>query len=103
MTTRPDRIKARCNTYYMIERIRFNEALIEQETFQGTILPNIILKAMLTSRRFLELRDFGNREKTVIDQEYGEIERFMGEYENDSFTFDNGVFSDYRRNLIKKY
>jgi hypothetical protein len=68
---------------------------------QKRALPNIILSHFMTDKRYLALKDLGNREITVPDIEFAEIERLLYELCDDAFQIDTDL-KDYHREIIKK-
>lgn len=84
-----------------------DKSVILQETFnefrklQIHMLSNMIIKEMKKSSRYLELKDIGNRIKTVPDFELNEIETILAEL----FVITNeseNILSGGRRELIQK-
>lgn len=84
-----------------------DKSVIEEDTYrrfrqdQVKALPNIILKNLKTKKRYLELKDLGNREITVPDIELAEIDRLLIDLTVKDYSLD-GSFRDYRKGLIKK-
>lgn len=84
-----------------------DKSVIDADTYnkfrqnQVKALPNIIIKNLKTKKRYLELKDLGNRERTVPDIELAEIERTIIDLTKIDFSLD-GSFQNRRRKLIHK-
>ena len=84
-----------------------DKSLIDEDTYrrfrlnQTEALSNIIMRNMKTKKRYLELKDLGNREITVPDIELGELERLLNDLTEKGRHVDE-VLNDDRRELIKR-
>ncbi len=96
-------------TLQSLMRAEEDKSLITPNTYkifrecQTELLSNSILKALMTSRQYLQLKDVANKEDSVPAYELAEVESMLADMNTDSVVdLDGETLTDYRRGLLKK-
>ena len=78
------------------------EALSKFSDIRNTVIPNMIVKGMMLNKRYLALKDLGNKGTTVPDIELIEVERMLSGMGNADYDLNDDLLNDYRRGILKK-
>ena len=85
-----------------------DKKLIGEEAFRkfndirNTVMPNMIVKGMMLNKRYLALKDLGNKGTTVPDLEFIEVEKVLSDMGGADYNLEARYYPDQRRDIIKK-